>query len=30
VIVGMDILGKGRFLVDPARGAGKKGKGGFG
>jgi hypothetical protein len=29
-IVGMDILGQGRFLIDPARGAGKKGKGGFG
>jgi hypothetical protein len=29
VIVGMDILGKGKFLVDPARVAGKKGKGGF-
>ena len=29
VIVGMDILGSGKFLVDPARGAGKKRKGSF-
>jgi hypothetical protein len=29
VIVGMDILGRAKFLVDPARVAGKKGKGGF-
>lgn len=29
VIVGMDILGRAKFLVDPARGARKRGKGGF-
>lgn len=29
VIVGMDILTKARFLIDPARGGGKKEKGGF-
>ncbi len=29
VIVGMDILGRAGFLVDPGRAAGKKGKGGF-
>ena len=26
VIIGMDILGKGKFLVDPARVAGKRGR----
>ena len=29
MIVGMDILGRAGFLVDPGRAAGKKGKGGF-
>jgi len=29
VIVGMEILGKAKFLVDPARVAGKNGKDGF-
>jgi len=29
VIVGMDVHGSGKFLVDPARSAGKKRKGSF-
>ena len=29
LIIGMDILAKGTFLVDPSRGAGRRTKGGF-